>query len=95
MKLKQKEIGKGFLAAVFATFGGVFLYLEIVSSVPFEIALKRIREFGLYGPIIALGAVPNLFVFFVFLRKKQDYRAQGVLLATILTAFITLLIKFI
>jgi hypothetical protein len=95
MKLKQKEIGKGFLAAVFATFSGVFLYLEIVSSVPFEIALKRVREVGLYGPVIALGAVSNLFVFFVFLRKKQDFRAQGVLFATLLTALVSLIIKFI
>ncbi len=83
------------LVAIFATFSGVYLFLEIFSSLPFAIALKKMKEANLHGPIIALGAIPNLFVFFVFLRKKQDYRAKGVLLVTFLTAFITLIIKFI
>jgi hypothetical protein len=95
VNFQKKEIGMGFLVAVFATFGGIFLYLEIVLAMPFEIALRRIREVDLYGPILVLGAIPNLFVFFVFLRKKKDFRAQGVLFATLLTALVSLIIKFI
>jgi hypothetical protein len=42
-----------------------------------------------------LAAVSNLFVFFVFIKKKQDNRAKGVLLATILIALTTLVLKII
>jgi len=37
--------------------------------------------------LLALGAIANLLVFFIFLKKDLDYRARGVLLATMLVAF--------
>jgi len=33
--------------------------------------------------------------FFVFIKKKQDYRARGVVMATILSAISILITKFI
>ena len=80
--------------ALFATFGGVFLYLEYFSSFSFETTLEMIKEGNLYGKILALAAIPNLFVFFVFIKKKEDNKAKGVLIATFLIAFITLVLKF-
>ena len=53
-----------------------------------------IQEGGLHGKILALAAIPNLFVFFIFIRKKQDNRAKGVLFTTILIALTTLILKF-
>ncbi len=53
-----------------------------------------IGEGDLYGKVLSLAAIPNLFVFFIFIKKKQDNRAKGVLIATILTALTTLIIKF-
>ncbi len=80
--------------ALFATFGGVFLYLEYFSRFSFETTLEMIKEGNLYGKILALAAIPNLFVFFVFIKKKEDNKAKGVLIATFLIAFITLVLKF-
>ncbi len=53
-----------------------------------------ISDGGLYGKILSLAAIPNLFVFFIFIKKKQDNRAKGVLFATILIALTTLILKF-
>jgi hypothetical protein len=53
------------------------------------------REGGLYGKVLGLAALPNLFVFFVFLRKKQDLRARGVLLACFCVAFAILISQFL
>lgn len=53
-----------------------------------------IQEVGLHGEILTLAAIPNLFVFFIFIRKKQDNRAKGVLFTTILIALTTLILKF-
>jgi hypothetical protein len=53
-----------------------------------------IKEGNLYGKVLSLAAIPNLFVFFIFIKKKQDNKAKGVLIATFLTAFVTLVLKF-
>lgn len=90
-----KEVLIGFLVAIFATAAGVFLYLEYFSRYGFSETLELIREGDLYGKVIALAAISNLFVFFIYIKKKQDYRARGVLIATILTALFTAVLKFI
>jgi len=93
MGFVNKEIAIGVLVSIVATLGGGFIYLEFFSEVDFEASFEIIKEEHLYGKILTLAAIPNLFVFFVFLKKKQDYRARGVLLATILIAFTTFVLK--
>lgn len=90
----KKDILIGVLISLFATAGGFFLYLEYFSRYNFNETLKLIEKGDLYGKILSLAAIPNLFVFFIFIRKKQDNRAKGVLLATILVALTTLILKF-
>lgn len=94
MGVVNKDILIGFLVAVFATFGGVFLYIEYFSQYSFDQTLRMIAEGKLYGKVLSLAAIPNLFVFFIYIRKHQDNRAKGVLLATILIALTTLILKF-
>ncbi len=91
----KKEILIGFTIAVIATVFGFYLYIEFVSSYGFGETLKIMDEQGLYGKVLGLAAIPNLFVFFIFLKKKQDYRAKGVLLASFLVAFFILLAQFL
>jgi hypothetical protein len=82
------------LVALFATFGGIFFYLEYFTKFSFAITFKMIKEGNFYGKVLSLAAIPNLFVFFIFIKKKQDNKAKGVLIATFLTAFVTLVLKF-
>lgn len=91
----KKEILIGFLVAVFATVCGFFLYVELFSIYSFEETIDVIKKGNLYGKVLGLSAIPNLFVFFVFIKKKQDLRARGVLIATILIALIMLILKFL
>ncbi len=90
----KKEILIGFIIAIIATLFGFYIYVEFVSQYSFNETLKILNEQKLYGKIIGLAAIPNLFVFFVFLKKKQDYRARGVILASLLLAFVVLIIQF-
>ncbi len=46
------------------------------------------------GKLLSLAAVLNIITFFYFILKKQDAKAKGVLLATMLIALLTLLLKF-
>jgi|TARA_R110000822_G_scaffold32611_1_gene93400 Na+-driven multidrug efflux pump len=90
----KKDILIGILISLFATAAGIFLYIEYFSKYNFKETFTMIQEAGLYGKILALAAIPNLFVFFIFIRKKQDNRAKGVLFTTILIALTTLILKF-
>ena len=94
-KLNKKEVIIGFLVGLVATLFGFFIYVEFISPFGFDETLDIMQEGGLYGKVLGLAALPNLFVFFVFLRKKQDLRARGVLLACFCVAFVILVTQFL
>ncbi len=91
----KKEVIIGFIISLLATACGFFIYLQYISQSDISSTFNKIREGGVLGAVIALAAIPNLFVFFIFLKKKQDYRARGVLIATITIAIFTFILKFI
>jgi len=88
----KKEMLIGFMVAVVATSFGCFLFIEFFSKYDFYESLALIKDGNLEGKILVIGAIANFFVFFVFLKKKQIYRARGVLMETFLIAFIVLLL---
>ena len=95
MGIIKKEISIGFVISILATACGVFLYLHYFSKYGFEETILMIQKGNLYAQVLSLAALPNLFVFFIFIKKKQDYRARGVLMASILTALVTFVLKFL
>lgn len=84
----KKEIFIGFTVGLLATICGCYIFIEFSSKHNFYESLKLISKANLYGKILVLGAIANLFVFFIFLKKRQIYRARGVLLETFLIAFL-------
>lgn len=60
-----------------------------------EIALRASIAQGFFGKLVSMGAILNLIAFFLFIKLKRDYRARGVILATILIAILTFLVNFI
>ena len=45
--------------------------------------------------VISLGVIPNLLVFFIFIRLNYLYSARGVLAATLMFALIVVITKFL
>lgn len=86
----KKEMLIGFIVALIATSFGCFIFIEYFSNFDFYRSLELIKDGNLEGKVLVLGAIANFFVFFVFLKKKQIYRARGVLLETFLIALIVL-----
>lgn len=91
----KKEIIIGFVIGIFATLCGFFVYVEYVSELGFDNTVAILKDWNLLGKMLAIGAIPNLFVFMIFIKKKQDYRAKGVLIATIFIAVVTFVFKFL
>lgn len=90
----KKEILIGTLIGLAANLAGSYLYIYFFSKYSLETTLQIALEEDLLGSIIALGAILNLLVFFVFLKKGQLYRARGVVLATVVAAVVILIAKF-
>ena len=50
---------------------------------------------GVFTKLVSIGALLNLGAFFLFIKTNKDNRAKGVLVATIIVALITIIIRFI
>jgi len=94
MKPHIKEVLIGLLIGIIANLSGIYLYIYFFSDHSLEETLQGAIENDFIGSLIALGAILNLLAFFVFLKKKQNYRARGVLLATLIAAIVILISKF-
>jgi len=90
----KKEVFIGLVIGLIANLTGSYLYIYFFSDYSLEETIKNALIQDVFGNIIALGAILNLFVFFIFLKKNQFYRARGVVLATVVAAIIVLVTKF-
>ena len=90
---RKKEIGIGFAVGLIANTIGTLLYIALFSDLSIAESFRVAFGRGYAGSLLALGAVLNLVAFFGFLRIKRDLRAKGVMIATLMTAIVTLLYK--
>lgn len=89
----KKEIGIGFAVGIIANALGVLLYILLFSDMGIVETYQAAVQENHVGSLLALGAILNLVAFFGFLRLRRDYRARGVLMATVLTALLILYYK--
>ncbi len=90
---KKKEILIGFIVGIIANSIGTLLYIVLFSDLGISETLQAAIQQDHLGSLLALGAILNLVAFFGFLKIRRDHRARGVLIATLLTAFIILYFK--
>ncbi|WP_228850557.1 hypothetical protein [Aegicerativicinus sediminis] len=91
----KKDILIGLIAGFIANTVGLFFAAWLLgdkSDVIGSIKTSLVEDF--FGKLVSIGAVFNLLLFFYFLRRKKDYKARGVVLATLLIAIITFIVKF-
>lgn len=89
----KKEVVKGFIVGIIANTVGTLVYILIFSDLGIVETFEAAVTQGHVGSLLALGAILNLVAFFGFLRLKRDYRARGVMIATLLTALVILYYK--
>lgn len=89
----KKEIGIGFLVGLICNLAGIYIYVAIFTKYDLGSALNYAYQDDFLGGLIAIGAAANFLPFFVYLKKNQIYRARGVLILTIVMAFIILILN--
>ncbi len=91
----KKEILIGFIVGIIATaFGLVFAIQIFGKSDDYGVVIRQAIAEGFLTKLMSIGALLNLGAFFIFLKKNKDYRAKGVLIATVLVLISTMIIKF-
>ncbi|MFC4723362.1 hypothetical protein ACFO5O_13585 [Geojedonia litorea] len=90
----KNEVLIGFLIGLLANFIGLILAIFIFTEgAAVGVVIKQAIIEGFFTKLVSIGAVLNLVAFFIFIKKKQDYRARGVLLATVIVAISTFFIN--
>ena len=91
----KKELFIGFLVGLIANAIGFIIAIFIFgNSENIETSFKQSLAQGLFNKLISIGALLNLVVFFLFLKQKRDYRARGVIFATIAVTVVTFLFNY-
>ena len=92
--MNKKDVFIGIFVGLIANVMGLFFAANLLGQGDdFMNVIKAAANEGFLGKLISLGAILNLVAFFVFIRKKQDYRARGVLLITVFIAVFTFVFK--
>jgi len=92
--MNKKDVFIGIFVGLIANAMGLFFAANLLGQGDdFMNVIKAAANEGFLGKLISLGAILNLVAFFVFIRKKQDYRARGVLLITVFIAVFTFVFK--
>lgn len=96
MTKKNKDIIIGMAVGLIAAIFGLIFAIEIFgSSDNYTKVIKDAIAENVFGKLVAIGALLNLGAFFVFIKKRQDHRAMGVLIVTILVMLMTFGLKFL
>ena len=56
--------------------------------------LKEFQQFGLLSKVVSLAAIPNLLLFFLFIWTDRTFSSRGDIFATLVLAFLMLMLKF-
>lgn len=90
-----KNIIIGFFTGIISTVIGILLYIVVFSDLGVISTLIDARQKDYLGKVISLGALLNFLPFFLFLKKNRIYHARGVLLATLVSAIVIAIYKFL
>lgn len=68
---------------------------RVKSDLGFIEFLVQFQRLDMLSKLISLSAIPNLLLFFLFIWTNRNFSARGVIFATLLLAFLMLILKFV
>jgi hypothetical protein len=90
--MKTRDLIIGVLLSLLTCGIGSFVFIELFTGMDFYRGIEFYKANGLLGKIITLGAILNLILFFVLLKKQKEIMARGVILGLILLTIMTLFV---
>lgn len=91
--LPNKETIIGFALGLLVALLSTTLLLRYYAGAQFWELYNHPAEWPIMGAVLSLGSLPNLALFFYFLRIDKESKAKGVLSAVVFVAVAVLIIK--
>lgn len=88
--MKKTDLLIGFCIGIIVALVGATTLVLVFTKFRSFTDLQFIKSEGILGKVITLGAVLNVILFFVLLKKNKELMARGIVLATITLAILTL-----
>lgn len=83
------------MALIIAVIGAVLCTFALMPKAPLQENIERLFETGMITKVLALGALPNAFVFHLLIKKNQFYMARGVVMGVFVITIGFIIYKFI
>ena len=95
MKTKKRfdTLLSGLIPGMILPVGAMLLIWAIQSDLGFLEFLQNFQHRNVLSKIVSLAALPNLLLFFLFIWTDRTFSARGVIFATLLLAFVMLVLK--
>jgi heme/copper-type cytochrome/quinol oxidase subunit 4 len=90
-----KQIVIGFIISILTTLAGSYIYLEYGILHDFDRNWELMLQEHTQGLTLTYGALPNILLFFVFLKRKEEYKARGLMIAIITVTLVVFGYNFI
>lgn len=87
--MKKTDLFIGFILGIAVALLGTFLFLISFTEYIAVSDLQLIKQEGILGKVITLGAILNIAMFFLLLKINKELMARGIVLATIILALLT------
>lgn len=92
--MTKKDIVIGFIIGLLANALGLIIATILFGGGSDLVdSLNKAVSQGFLTKLISIGALLNLAAFFYFIYKNQDFKARGILIATVLVAVLTFAIR--
>jgi hypothetical protein len=88
--MKKTDLLIGFFIGILSALLGTILFLKLFTEVQTLNDFHIVREQGILGKVLTLGAILNIIIFFILLKKNKELMARGIVLATIILAILTM-----
>ena len=73
----------------------LLVFWIVKSDRPLTEFLTQFQQLNMLSKLVSLSAIPNLLLFFLFIWTNRNFSARGVIFATLILAFIMLILKLI
>ena len=93
--MKNKELYQGIIASFFASSSAMIFILLYFSEGPIEEAISSLFKQKKLGGLISMGALINLPLFFLGMKKRKTNFAKGVMITSIVIVIIVATLKII
>jgi hypothetical protein len=90
--MNKTDLILGFTIGILGCILGSFIFISGFTNYDFITGIQTMKAQGHLGKIITLGAILDLIIFAVLLKRNKELMARGVVLAVIVLTIITLFI---